>query len=83
MSNLYKVKKNWKKRCYLHSVQHSYENRSCKPEIKYFLSVNHQFTGVNHWFTAVYSGVNLQNTVKQQFTTCKVEVYSKVAVYNL
>ena len=36
----------WKKGCYLHSVQHSYENRSCKPEIKYF-------TNVIQWITLV------------------------------
>ena len=50
---------------YLYSVQQSYEKNSCKPEIKYFTSVNHQFTGeppvysrlqvVNHWFTADYT----------------------------
>ena len=29
------------KRCYLHSVQQSYENNSCKPEIKYFTGAGH------------------------------------------
>ena len=59
MSDLYKVKKLWKKGCYLHSVQHSYENRSCKPDIKYFSSVNHWFTGVNCQFTVDYNGLQL------------------------
>ena len=62
----------WKKGCYLHSVQHSYENRSCKPEIKYFSSVNCQFTGVNHQITLVnhqFTGVNRRITHRQK--TCK------------
>ena len=58
------------KGCYLHSVQHSYENRSCKPEIKYFSSVNHQFT-------AVYSSVNWQITVKQWFTSINWQITVK------
>ena len=33
--------KKLKERCYFHSVQQSYENNSCKPEIKYFTVVNH------------------------------------------
>ena len=50
---------------YLYSVQQSYEKNSCKPEIKYFTSVNCWFTGkppvysglqvVNHWFTVDYT----------------------------
>ena len=53
---------------YLYSVQQIYEKNSCKPEIKYFTSVNHQFTGVNCWFTGkppVYSGLQVVN---HQFT---------------
>ena len=56
-------KKNCEKRCYLHSVQQSYESNTCKPEIKYFTSVNCQFTSVNHRFTSVICRV-----------TCKFEM---------
>ena len=45
--------KKLKERCYFHSVQQSYENNSCKPEIKYFTVVNHQFIVVNCQFTVV------------------------------
>ena len=49
------------KRCYLHSVQPSYENNSCKPEIKYFTGAGHCrgntflsiFFCVKQWFTCV------------------------------
>ena len=46
------LQKKLKERCYLHSVQHSYENRSCKHEMKYFSSVN-------LWFTVDYNGLQL------------------------
>ena len=58
-SGLHRILK--KRGCYLHSVQHSYENRSCKPEIKYFSSVNHQFTGVN---CSVYSRLQVDYRCK-------------------
>ena len=35
------MRKKMGKRCYLHSVQQSYENNSCKPEIKYFTGAGH------------------------------------------
>ena len=56
--------KNLKERCYLHSVQQGYEKNSCKPGIKYFTSVNCQFTLVNWWFTLV----NCHFTVNRHFT---------------
>ena len=70
-------KKNLKERCYLHSVQQSYEKNSCKPGIKYFTSVNHWFTLVNcrltlvnHHFTVIcwFTLVNCCFTVIHQFT---------------
>ena len=51
-------KKNLKERCYLHSVQQSYGKNSCKPGIKYFTSVNHQFTTCK---VAVYSKAVVYN----------------------
>ena len=71
-------KKKLKERCYLHSVQQTYEKNSCKPGIKYFTSVNHQFTLVNCQFTSVnhcitvicqFTSVNCCITVICQFTS--------------
>ena len=69
-------KKNLKERCYLHSVQQSYEKKSCKPGIKYFTSVNccftviHHFTLVNYCFTVIcrFTLVNHRFTVICWFT---------------
>ena len=63
-----------KKRCYLHSVQRSYESNTCKPEIKYFSSVNCQFTSVNHQFTSVicwFTSVICRITSVIRRITCK------------
>ena len=60
------LQKKLKERCYLHSVQHSYENRNCKPEIKYFSSVNLWCTGVNHQFTVDYSRLQWITVVKKK-----------------
>ena len=74
------TKKNLKERCYLHSVQQSYEKNSYKPGIKYFTSVNCQFTLVNHHFTLVnchftvicwFTLVNHHFTVICQFTVIR------------
>ena len=64
-------KKKLKERCYLHSVQQSYEKNSCKPGIKYFTSVNCWFTLVNCQFT----------TCKAAVYTCKPLLYCNPPVY--
>ena len=57
------TKKNLKERCYLHSVQQSYEKNSCKPGIKYFTSVNCHFTVI-----CQFTLVNCCFTVIRRFT---------------
>ena len=79
------TKNNLKERCYLHIVQQSYEKNSCKPEIKYFTSVNCWFSLVNHCFTVNCQftlvnccfTVNCHFTVIHQFTlvNCHFTVY--------
>ena len=59
--------KKLKERCYLHSVQQSYENNSCKAEIKYFTVVNCRLTVVNCQLTVVncqsdYSGLQKKSS---------------------
>ena len=65
--------KKLKERCYLHSVQQSYENNSCKPEIQYLTAVNCHFTCVNCSFTVVnhHFTVNCHFTVIHQFTVIR------------
>ena len=53
VNHCFTKKKKLKERCYLHSVQQTYEKNSCKPGIKYFTSINCQFTLVNHHFTVI------------------------------
>ena len=86
-------KKYLKERCYLHSVQQSYEKNSCKPGIKYFTSVNccftviHCFTLVNHHFTVIccFTLVNCHFTVICWFTlvNCHFTVICQFTTCNL
>ena len=76
---LYKKKKKERK-VYLHSVQESYEKNSCKPGIKYFTSVNCQFTLVNCHFTVICQ-FTLVNCCNLLVYTCKLPLYCNLPVY--
>ena len=74
------LQKKLKERCYLDSVQHSYENRSCKPEIKYFSSVKPL---VYRCKPPVYSGLQWITFVKKGVTSTVSSTVMRIWAVNL